>query len=660
MIGSLSTLGDDCLVHMLGFLPRCDYMALALASKSAAALLVGDGVLRAAWGPRVGAAGRFDPRFGPHQCAPATDDPQVAWTVPRSWRAASWLVDACRHSAATLEYLKDANNNSNARGDKQQRLDVIRAIEPPPHEAYVLKVHRHVTERAKFRSWLAVWELRWRASLDAHAGAAMQVLVGMLAPLLYLTRVDAVVPLSSDAWRDLDRCLGAGFYGAGAYSAFGHDPKPRPTDSIIVHVERCIPSWRSTMNITALATMAFSRASDVEGALSTMVARGNGIAYAMYGVVDDWNGALGSDLAGAHTDTWRDAITYTLLRRNAVRNSVCSDGMRAMLDGLVPRTRRRRAAALWAWCADAFGEFASPHGDNSDEVFPLWAENYERHGERGRNAFFAAMTAATASAVLAKTADADVPLVPDLTGLPDGHAFASSAAATASIALWEHTVHTDVHSALTNMTKVLEERVHRNVDFDAEVLADAVAAWDERTPTHAGHKEQARIAQARLVLLLWAMEGGAAGARRLFSVTGSHTNAQRLLSADACRDLILVVTGDAIKAAHALGAACSTHYTYNQSSLLAHAHASTFARVPIHPTDRLAPQGRRADIDEPRADLGLAIAALARTADALAWCLGPDADLDAATTQRVCDALSHVKATHAYMSTLIAPPSPNA
>jgi hypothetical protein len=82
--------------------------------------------------------------------------------------------------------------------------------------------------------------------------------------------------------------------------------------------------------------------------------------------------------------------------------------------------------------------------------------------------------------------------------------------------------------------------------------------------------------------------------------------------------------------------------------------------VPIHPAVRLALKDICADIDRPRADLDLAIAALASTADALAWCLGPKADLNTATSERVRDALSHVKTTHAYVSTLIAPPSPDA
>lgn len=148
--------------------------------------------------------------------------------------------------------------------------------------------------------------------------------------------------------------------------------------------------------------------------------------------------------------------------------------------------------------------------------------------------------------------------------------------------------------------------------------------------------------------------------RRLFSLAGSRASAQRLLSADTCRDLVLVVTGDAIKAAGALGAACAAHYTYDPSSLLAHAHASVLVHVPIHPAVRLALKDICADIDRPRADLDLAIAALASTADALAWCLGPKADLNTATSERVRDALSHVKTTHAYVSTLIAPPSPDA
>lgn len=664
MIGSLSALGDDCLVHMLGFLSAHDYMALSLANKSAAALIVSDGVLRAAWGPRVGAGGRFDPRFGPHQRTPAVGDPQVAWTVPRPWRAASWLVDACRHSAATLEYLKRANAPDEGAVERQ-RPETIRAIEPPLCEAYVMEVNRQATERGKFRSWLAVWELRWRASLDARAGAAMQILVAMLAPFLYLTRVKAVVPLSPDAERDIDRRLGAGFYGAAAYSAFGHDSEPQPINSIAVHVERCIPSWRSPMNITALVVMAFARASDVQGALSAMVDRRNGIACAMCGVVDDWNGVLGSDLARAHTNTWCDAVTYALLRRNASRDAMCGDDVRAVLGGLVPRTRRRRAATLWAWCTDAFGELASLHSDtnndnnNFDEMRSPWPEDCARYGTRGRDSFFAAMATTTVSCVVAKTTDAGAPLVPDLTGLPDGHAFASTVAATACIALWEHIVHIDIHSALTNMTNVIYGRIHRNVDFDAKVLADAIAAWDERMPTHAGHNDQACMAHARLVLLLWAMTGGVAGARCMFSLAGSHTNAQRLLSAEACRDLVLVVTGDAIKAARALGDACSAHYTYKPQYLLVHAHASVFARAPIHAADRLTPRGRHAgDIDQPRAGLDLAIAALARTANALAWCLGPEVDLDTTTAQRVCDALSHVKATHAYVSTLVAPSSP--
>lgn len=450
----LATLDNDCLVHVLGFLPMRDYMALALANKASAHFLVDDGVLRTTWGPRVGIAGRFDPEFGPHQCVPAADDPQIAWTVPRSWRAAAWLLDACRHAIATLAHLVAINALSDA-----QRPNAIDAIEPPPHEPYVLRVHRDVAGSEKFRSWLAIWELRWCASLDARAGAAMGVLADMLAPFLALTRIAAVVPLSPKVARDLDRRLGAGFYGTEAYRAFGHDRAPQPTDSIVAHVDQSIPFWGSSMNITALVVMAFSRASEVRGALSATVDSRSGTMRAFFDTVDDWNGLRGGDIAEAHTDTWRDAIAYIMIRQRHVYNAAGDSAFYDTLEDLVPRARRRRAASLSVWCRDAIGEFASSHGGDADEDQQPWSDVGALDGANLRF-FFENMATSSASAILARVADGGAPLVPDLTGLPHGRVFTTGTAAAASIALWDAIVYKDVNMALSNMSRALEEHTH--------------------------------------------------------------------------------------------------------------------------------------------------------------------------------------------------------
>ncbi|AVK74623.1 hypothetical protein pqer_cds_201 [Pandoravirus quercus] len=646
----LATLDNDCLVHVLGFLPMCDYMALALANKASAHFLVDDGVLRTTWGPRVGIAGRFDPKFGPHQCVPAADDPQIAWTVPRSWRAAAWLLDACRHAVATLNRLVAVNALLDA-----DRPNVVDAIEPPAHEPYVLRVHRDVAgSPEKFYSWLVIWELRWRASLDARAGAAMGVLADMLAPFLALARIATVVPLSPEAARDLDRRLGAGFYGTEAYRALGHDRAPQPTDSIVVHVDRSIPCWRSSMNITALVTMAFSRASDVQGALYAIVDNRGGIMRAFFDTVDDWNGLQGGDLSEAHTDTWRDAIAYIVMRQRHTYNAMSDVTFYVTLEDLVPRARRRRAASLSVWCRDAISEFALSCGTNADQRRPLWSA-LGSHGGLDQSPFFEAVAGMAASAVLARAADADVPLVPDLTGLPHGRMFTTGAAAAASIALWDAIAYKDVDIALANMSKALEEQTRVNVDFDAVVLADIVAAWNKRQPTHVGHGQHARMTRARLALLLWATAGGVAGMRRLSCLMGSHASLGRLLSADACRDLVIVATDAAMSAVRALGAACKSHYTYDQSTLLTYAHASVFAHIP----PRLVPRTSLpcVDVRGPQPKLRLAIATMAATADALAWCLGPEADLDASIAHHVRGALDHVTATHRHVATLLTPAS---
>ncbi|ATE82134.1 hypothetical protein psal_cds_205 [Pandoravirus salinus] len=650
MARALATLDNDCLVHVLGFLAARDYMSLALANRASAHFLVDDGVLRTTWGPRVGIAGRFDPEFGPHQCVAAADDPQFAWTVPRPWRAAAWLLDACRHAATTLAHLVTANALSDA-----QRPNVIDAIEPPPHEPYVLRVHRDVSESPeKFCSWLAIWELRWRASLDARAGAAMRVLADMLAPFLALVRVAAVVPLSPEATRDLDRRLGAGFYGAEAYRAFGHDRAPQPTDSIVAHIDRSIPCWRSTMNITALVTMAFSRASDVQGALSAIVDSRGGIMRAFFDTADDWNGLRGRDLAESHTDVWRDAIAYIMIRQIYAYNAAGDSAFYAILEDLVPRARRRRAASLSVWCRDAIGEFTSSHSDDTDGGQQSWSEV----GALGRThlrSFFESMATLSASAVLARAANAGVPLVSDLTGLPHGRALTTGTAAAASIALWDAITYKDVNIALSNMSKVIEGQAHNDVDFDAIVLVDAVAAWNKRPPTHVGHAQHARMTQARIALLMWATACGVVGMRRLFCLVGSRASLGRLLSADACRDLVIVVTDTAMSAVRALGAACKSHYTYNQSTLLSHGHASVFAHIPPRSVPRASLPC--IDVGGPQAELRLAVATMAATTDALAWCLGPEADLDAGVAHHICVATDHVTATHAYISTLLAPAS---
>ncbi|QBZ80802.1 hypothetical protein pclt_cds_204 [Pandoravirus celtis] len=645
----LATLDNDCLVHVLGFLPMCDYMALALANKASAHFLVDDGVLRTVWGPRVGIAGRFDPKFGPHQCVPAADDPQIAWTVPRSWRAAAWLLDACRHAIATLAHLVTVNALLDA-----DRPNVVDAIEPPPHEPYVLRVHRDVGGSEKFCSWLAIWELRWRASLDARAGAAMGVLADMLAPFLALTRITAVVPLSPKVARDLDRRLGAGFYGTEAYRGFGHDRAPQPADSIVAHVDRSIPCWRSSMNITGLVVMAFSRASEVWGALSAIVDRRSGIMRAFFDTVDDWNGLQGCDIAEAHTDTWRDAIAYIMIRQRHAYNAVGDSAVYDILEDLVSRARRRRAASLSVWCRDAIGEFASSHGDDTDGNQEPWSDVGVLGGTNLRS-FFENMATSSASAVLARVADAGAPSVPDLTGLPHGRVFTTGTAAAASIALWDAIAYKDVNMALSNMSRALEEQTHNNVDFDAIVLADAVGAWNKRQPTHVGHSRHARMTRARLALLLWATAGGVAGMRRLSCLMGSRTSLGHLLSADACRDLVFVITDAAMSAVRALGAACKSHYTYDHSTLLTYGHASVFVHIP----PRLVPRTSLpcVDVRGPQAKLRLAVATMAATADALLWCLGPEADLDASIAHHIRGALDHVTATHAYVSTLLAPAS---
>nr|UDO48024.1 hypothetical protein [Pandoravirus massiliensis] len=673
--GLLGTLNDnDCLMHILRCLPLRDYMTLALANKHLAAFLVDDAVLRATWGARLGVSGRFDSRFGPHQCIPAQDDPGVPFAVPRAWRHAAHVSVRCVMAAKIVVAVYGLNvaRDDSARSAETFDASMLDTDDCEIATDGVIRARQEQDQTRRARSWLFIWRTRWLAAVEARALRALYVLALALNYSVRIQRVADLMPLEPSLAHDVDKTIGPDFYGA----RDAHSNVPPSVDATPEKMaERSMLRYAMTSEMTGAIHNALGCLAPC--ALTCVVDPRVGIARLLVSAADMWNYGLHqsarSDTVAA---TRHNLIVYSTLRARKSRAKDAVD-VRKSIDAIsydmVPRDLRRDAQMLMIACAGVDRVLAGHRGVIDSSL----VRKHKPPGYGLATRMAAAIHHEEALQMLVESVPFAQTLVDNRSVLVAPlHQMSSPCGASASagpskvvgtptegaalvtwIRLWSLVMADDIETALANVSLLYTTRTdtgqYAAAAFDAAVLLDMINAWrgSDTAWLRADAHIRAIMGSARLTILLSATIGGAMGMKNLRASVGHGDVFAWLVSADSCRDLAMTVADQTSSIVNRVGAIRAPVLVSYARPLHCYAYASIPYGLDDQAREKVYPY--RVDNAEAIDSLHMIVDKLKAMDDALAWCLKVDDLLDRETARHVNALANYIKTTRDYAGSIL-------